>query len=256
MQYSVKQLAKLAGITVRTLHHYDRIGLLKPAHRAASKYRYYGQAELLRLQQILFYRELDFTLSEIAGMLDDPGFDLLGALAGHKNALQLRKKRIDILLQTIDKTIDHLKQQNMLTPEELYEGLPKEKGAAYRSEALKKYGEKAVETAENYLRSMGKTDFEALKAEQKAVTAQLAGMIQEKPDAAAVQQVIARHYDIIRKFWGTHGSADKQAEAYAGLGQLYVDDERFTLIDGRPQPGFAAFMQKAMASFAQTMLAD
>ena len=78
-KYSVKQLSELAGVTVRTLHHYDRIGLLSPAQRSESGYRYYGRAELLRLQQILFYRELGFRLQEIGDILDDPSFDLLTA---------------------------------------------------------------------------------------------------------------------------------------------------------------------------------
>ncbi|WP_343702573.1 MerR family transcriptional regulator [Chitinophaga sp.] len=92
--YSVKKLARLAGVSVRTLHLYDKMGLLEPSVRTQARYRLYGEKELLRLQQILFYRELDFPLKEIRDILDDPTFDLAQALEGHKKALQARQERI------------------------------------------------------------------------------------------------------------------------------------------------------------------
>ena len=100
IQYSVKQLAQLAGISVRTLHLYDQLGLLKPNIRTVARYRLYGEKELLRLQQILFYKELDFPLQEIGKILDDPDFDLVEALLSHKNALEIRRDRIGTLLTT------------------------------------------------------------------------------------------------------------------------------------------------------------
>jgi DNA-binding transcriptional MerR regulator len=111
-KFSVKGLAKLAGVSVRTLHHYDKIGLLRPAVRTDANYRYYSEKELLRLQQIMLYKELDFSLSQIAEILDDPEFDILNAMQEHKAALQKRKERIGQLLQTIDSTIDQLKNKN------------------------------------------------------------------------------------------------------------------------------------------------
>src|SRR5580693_1755938 len=95
VNYSVKQIARLAGVSVRTLHLYDQIGLLKPSVRTRAGYRQYGEPELLRLQQILFYRELDFPLKEIAEILNDPDFDLIRALAGHKQALSARRDRLN-----------------------------------------------------------------------------------------------------------------------------------------------------------------
>ena len=117
-KYSVKQLAKLAGITPRTLHLYDQLKLLKPALRTPAGYRYYNQHELLRLQQILFYKELDFPLKEIGRILDEPGFELLNALESHKKALTLKKARISTLLKTIDKTIITLKNKEMFNAED------------------------------------------------------------------------------------------------------------------------------------------
>ena len=251
--YPVKKLAKLAGVSVRTLHLYDEIGLLKPAVRTEARYRFYGEEELLRLQQILFYKELGFSLQEIGELLDDPEFDLCGALENHKAALLERRLRVDAMLKTIDKTIQHLKEKNMLQPEELYEGLPKETAEAWRKEALAKYGEEATH-AENTLRKMSKEEITKLKAEQETISRSLLALMNEDPASEKVQQTIALHYANIRAFWGTTHSPDAQGEAYAGLGKLYTEDERFTKVDGKSQPGFAAFLQKAMAHFTETKL--
>ena len=149
-QYSVKQLAKLAGVSVRTLHLYDEKGLLKPFVRTEAKYRYYGEKELLKLQQILFYKELDFSLQDIGDIMNDPDFDVINALESHKTALKARQNRLSTLLQTIDKTIFHLlNKDKMLQHEDLYEGLPKEKAEAYRAEAIERWGQDTVEKSEN-----------------------------------------------------------------------------------------------------------
>lgn len=253
--YSVQKIAKLAGVSVRTLHLYDQIGLLKPSVRTEARYRLYGEKELLRLQQILFYKELDFPLKEIQVILDDPDFNLVEALLSHKESLKARIDRISILLETIDKTVNHLKTGTiMLKPEELYEGLAKETAEAYRTEATKKYGLEAVEHSEKAMGKMTKEQFETLKNELKENAGALFELKAEDPASIKVQKLIARHYEIIRIFWGTQGTSDKQADAYKGLGQLYVNDERFTMINGEPQPDYAVFLSKAMAYFADNRL--
>ncbi|MEQ9439151.1 MAG: MerR family transcriptional regulator [Cyclobacteriaceae bacterium] len=255
MHYTVKQLADLAGVSVRTLHVYDRKGLLKPLARTEARYRLYGPAELLRLQQILFYKELDFPLKEIKAMLDDPEFDLVQALKAHKTALNVRRERIGTLLNTIDNTIEHLKNETVMEkPEDLYQGLPKEFGTTYRDEAIEEYGAESVEKSESYLLSQGKEGFEKLKQAQQENSQKLFTLRNEDPRGEVVQQEVAHHYEIIRQFWGTFGSDDKQAEAYAGLGELYVNDERFTQVNGVPQPEYARFLREAMKHFADTRL--
>lgn len=254
-EYGVKKVSKLSGVSVRTLHHYDSIGLLKPSSRTEYGYRYYGEVQLLRLQQILFYKELGFPLREIREVLDDAGFDLLGALRNHKSALEARRKRISHLLVTIDTTIRNLNKGEIMTnPAQLYEGLPQEVGTTYRQKALDEYGQEAVEQSEKGLIKLGKEDFQKLKAEQDQIASELFAQQHENPESEAVQQLTARHYANIRMFWGTSSLPDKQGEAYAGLGDLYVSDERFTAVDGVPQPAFALFMQKAMRHFARTHL--
>ena len=255
-KYSVKKLSELAGISVRTLHYYDQIGLLKPSIRTEARYRFYGSEELFRLQQILFYKELDFPLEKIHEILDDPDFDLMLALSNHKTALKEKRDRIDILIDTIDKTINNQfkNDKTMLKPEELYEGLSKETADSYRKEAIKKYGKKTVETSEKSLQQLTKEQFAALRQEQQDITAELFALVNEDYTSAEVQAVIARHYANTRKFWGTYDSSDTQSEQYAGLGDLYINDERFTMIDGKAQPAFAQFLSKAMGYFANNNL--
>jgi DNA-binding transcriptional MerR regulator len=251
-RYSVKKLAELAGVSVRTLHLYDEIGLLKPSVRTEKKYRYYGRAEALRLQQILFYKELGMPLKEIAGILDDPQFDPVRSLEEHKKVLMQKQQQLSTLLHTIDKTIDHLKNETMLTVEELYEGMPKEQAEAYRSEAKQKWGD-AVDRSENHLQKKSKQEFEQLKQEAGKNWTLLISLMNEDPAGEKVQAAIAEHYELIREFWGTAALPDKQADAYAGLGDLYISDERYTVVDGKPNPQFAQFMSIAMKQFAKKL---
>jgi DNA-binding transcriptional MerR regulator len=251
--YSVNELAKLAGVSVRTLHLYDKMGLLKPSKRSPKGYRIYGQKELLKLQQVLFYKELDMPLREIARILDDPLFDLIKSLEVHRHELRSREKRIHILLDTIDKTISHLKNKTMLTDDELYEGIPKEQAEAWRKEATIKWGDK-VEKSEEQLRKMSKSDLKILQAEQNQIILELRQLVNEDPTGRKVQKAIAAHYANIRKFWGTHGDSDSQADAYKGLGKLFAKDERYTAIQGKPDPQFATFICKAMEHYSDVNL--
>lgn len=252
--YSVKQLAKLSGVSVRTLHLYDKMKLLVPQLRTRAGYRMYGEKELLRLQQILFYKELDFTLKDIAKILGEPGFDIIEALKGHKKALIQKKTRINILLSTINNTINNLKNKTMLNADELYDGLSPQQAAAYRQEAIENYGNEVVERAENYLKKLNKDELKKLVDKQKQLGASLYELKAMDPTSAQVQELIAQHYTNTRKLWGTDGLTDKQAETYKGLGNLYLTDERFVLTGDRHDPTFAEFVKDAMAHFADEQL--
>ncbi|MCJ7738454.1 MAG: MerR family transcriptional regulator, partial [Anaerolineae bacterium] len=117
--YRISELARMAGVSVRTLHHYDHIGLLAPSARTEAGYRLYGDADLLRLQQILFFKELDIPLGDVRQILDDPGFDQVAALAQHRQSLLGRIERLRRLLKTIDRTMQKLTEDDMtLTDEE------------------------------------------------------------------------------------------------------------------------------------------
>ncbi|MDR7128135.1 DNA-binding transcriptional MerR regulator [Algoriphagus sp. 4150] len=246
--YTVKQLSGLAGVTVRTLHLYDKIGLLKPSVRTEKRYRLYGEEELLRLQQILFYRELDIPLRDITDMLNDPGFDLIKALEGHKAAMKARKKRVAEILATIDKTILKLKGKTEMTHEELYAGLPKEKAAEWQKFAKEKWPEQ-VAYGEQMLLKMDRNEFQQLQDDFKANMDALVALRRQSPESADVQSEIAKHCRYIQQFWGR---TDDISEAYKGLGQLYVDVPAYTTVNGASDKDFAIFMRDAMHHYVET----
>jgi hypothetical protein len=142
----------------------------------------------------------------------------------------------------------------MLNTEELYKGLPKEQAAAYRKEAVEKYGAGTVERSEKHINSTSKEKVKLLAKQQTEIMQQLALAKHEDPAGAHVQQLIQQHYQNIRQFWGTAGDEDKQPARYKGLGNLYVADERFTMVDGVPQPDFNSFLSKAMIYYADHTL--
>ncbi len=139
--YTVKQLSDLAGVSVRTLHYYDEIGLLRPAAHGDNRYRYYDEEALLRLQQILFFRELDFSLGDIKEIMDRPDFNLIEALQAHRQALKQRAGRLHRLISTVDKTILHLKGEPEMSPQSLFEEFSEEKQKAYEDEIRRRYGD-------------------------------------------------------------------------------------------------------------------
>jgi len=249
--YTVQQLARLAGVSVRTLHHYDHIGLLKPSARTAAGYRLYDETDLLRLQQILFFRELDFPLAEIEAILDDPGFDQVQALRDHRELLQQESDRLERLLKTIEKTISKLTEDNMtMTDAELYEGFTPEQIERYTREVNERYDPKIVAESNRRVRNMTKAQWQAVKAEGGAVAQQLADLMDKKPSDAAVQAAIARHYAWVDNFW------HPTAESYRGLGQGYAEDPEFRAFYDKYRSGLADFMCAAMTYYADHTLTE
>jgi DNA-binding transcriptional MerR regulator len=247
--YTVSQLAKMAGVSVRTLHHYDHIGLLKPSARSEAGYRLYVERDLLRLQQILFYKELDLPLGEIRDILDDAGFDQVQALEEHRRLLQKRAERLERLIQTIDRTIQRITEDTMeLTDEELYEGFTKEQRERYQREAREMYDPALVEESERRVRKMSKEQWNAVKQEGDEVTRGIAALADRDPGDPTVQRLIARHYAWIEQFYPC------SAEMYRGLGQLYTEHPEFRATYDRYRPGLADFMQKAMSYYADHTL--
>lgn len=247
--YTVSQLAKMAGVSVRTLHHYDNIGLLGPSARSKAGYRLYQKADLLRLQQILFFKELDFPLNQIKDILDDPHFDKVDALESHRQLLHQEIGRLTCLLKTIDKTLDDLTEDTMtLTDAELYEGFSPEKIARYKQEARELYDPDLVEQSEKRVRKMSKTQWQAVKQEGDDVTRGLAQLMGSPPNSEAVQQLIARHHAWIENFYPA------SAEIYRGLGQMYTDNPEFRQFYDNYRPDLADFMQTAMTHYADHIL--
>src|SRR3990170_4415689 len=145
MAYTVKAVANMAGITIRTLHHYDRVGLLKPASVSPSGYRLYSEADLERLQQILFFRELGFGLGEIRAILDDPSFDRREALVTQKRLLIEKQRRLGSLVALIDVSIDAMERGTKLDKDTMFEGFDESKIKEYTEEARARWGSENVD---------------------------------------------------------------------------------------------------------------
>jgi DNA-binding transcriptional MerR regulator len=247
--HTIGRLARAAGVSVRTLHHYDQIGLLRPAGRTRAGYRLYSQPETLRLQQILFFRELDVPLDEVRRMLDDPGFDQVTALEQHRRLLLQRRDRLTRLLTTIDTTIDALTEDSMpLTDEELYEGFTTEQIERYEREAREMYDPALVEESKRRVKRMSRAEWKAVGAEGEAVTTGLAALTDREPGDPQVQELIARHHAWIENFYPC------SAEVYRGLGQGYVEHPEFRAHYEKYKPGLADFLSMAMSHYADQVL--
>ena len=247
--YTVSRLARMAGVSVRTLHHYDQIGLLRPSARTEAGYRLYGEPELLRLQQILFFKELDMPLEDVRRVLDDPGFDQVAALEQHRQSLQRRVERLMRLLKTIDRTIDRIREDDMtLTDEELYEGFTPEQIEQVKREVREMYDPALVEESERRVKKMSRAQWKAVGAEGEAVTTALAALADRDPGDAEVQKLIARHHAWIENFYPC------SAEVYRGLGRGYVEHPKFRAFYERYRLGLADFMCAAMSRYADQVL--
>ncbi len=247
--YTINQLATMAGVSVRTLHHYDQIGLLRPTTRSMAGYRLYQEAELLRLQQILFYKELDLPLDEIRRILERPDFNLVAALEGHRRDLRQRAERLETLLTTIDKTIAKLTEANMeLTDAELYEGFTEEEIERDKREVSERYDPALVAESNRRIRKLSREQWQAVKQEGADVSLLIAGLMDKAPGDPEVQKAVARHHAWIENFYPA------SAEVYRGLGQGYASDARFRAFFDKFRPGLADFMQAAMAFYAEHTL--
>ncbi|CAN5343213.1 MerR family transcriptional regulator [soil metagenome] len=255
--YTVSQLARLSGTSVRALHHYDEIGLLKPASVGDNGYRYYGRAELLRLQQILVHREFDIALSDIGPLLDSASADRLATLREQRRRMEAQADRYRRLARTIDRTIAELEGRDTVMDKQLYEGFSPEKQAEYEAWLIDRYGEPARERIE-----MGRVAMAAMspgertdwKAEADALRddfalAMAGGSASDDP---ALDPLLARHHEWVGRTWKTPPTA----QAYAGLGRLYVENAEFKALYDAARPGLATWMAEAMAAYAGRALTD
>lgn len=247
MNYSIKQLSDLAGVSSRTLRYYDKIGLLKPESINASGYRVYGTRQVDLLQQILFFRELKFSLKEIHEMLASPDFNLLSALTEQHKKLNAEKARLNQLIATVEKTLTSQKGETIMTDQEKFEGFKKEKldqnEKKYGKEIREKYGEDVVEESNKQFANLSKKDYEASMAVQNEMFQNLQEALNlNDPASTPAQKAAELHRQWLCYFWpkGTYSK-----EAHAGLAQMYVDDSRF-----------ASYYENNVAKGAAKMLRD
>lgn len=244
---TVKQLAALSGITVRALHHYDEIGLLRPAAVGANGYRYYGRAEQLRLQRILFHRELGVPLSAIAELLEREGDNQIGVLLQHREKLAAELERFRVLIETIDNTIADLNGENAMSTTDLFKGFSPEKQADHEAWLIERYGEPMRESIAHSNQSFAKLS----SAEQQTrlsllqeVEQLLANALRQgvSTSSEALDGPLESHRAWVSTMWGRPCSLD----AYAGLADLYLSHPDFIARYEAIEPGFAEFLAAAM----------
>lgn len=224
MSYTVKQLANLAGITPRTLRHYDKVGLLSPASHGKNGYRYYEDEELNRLQQILFFKELEFPLKEIKRILSHPNFDPKDSLLYQKRLLTLKKKRLERIIKSIDKTILRMNNQQKPSNEDMYEGLSSEVIDEYKKEAKERWGgTDAYKQSQERVKNFTKDDWKTIKEEGRKNMEDLVALMLEGKEvtSAEVQKEVEVHYKGISRFY------DCSMQMYHGLADMYLTDQRF-----------------------------
>ena len=249
MEYTINRLAKLAGVSTRTLRYYDQCGLLPPKAVRTNGYRIYGETEVNRLQQILYYRELGVELSEIGRILSEKDFDGLSSLQNHLAALREKRARLDLLIGNVQKSISAMKGETTMTDEEKFEGF-KEKLISdnernYGEEIRGKYGDETVDRSNAKLKNMTKEQYAELEALTQELSSTLkAAFEQGDPGSDLAQKACALHKRWLCFYWDHYSK-----EAHRGVAQMYVDDPRFTAYFDKIAPGCAVFLRDAVRIF-------
>jgi len=238
--FTVKQLSKLAGVTPRTLHHYDAIGLLKPSRVGDNGYRYYGEESLLRLQQILFYRELGIPLEDIKKIMGRRDFDVLGALHSHKDALQKQVARLNRLIGTVDNTINHLKGNNAMSNKAYFEGFSEEEQEKYAAEAEKMYDPETVRESNRKWKAYPAARKEAILAEGNAIYTDMIAAMPKGAASSEVQGIVERWRRHMDYFW------TPKLDQLLDLVNGYNDDPRFRANFDKMHPQLAEFFREAV----------
>jgi DNA-binding transcriptional MerR regulator len=243
--YTVKQLSALAGVTPRTLRHYDQIDLLKPESIGENGYRYYGEQSMLRLQQILFYRELGFNLDSIRDVLSRPEFQVLDALVEHRESLQGRVRRLERLIQTVDKTITHLKGENLMSPKGLFEGFSEEQQEEYAKQAEQMYDPETVRESNRKWKNYSAEKKQAIMDEGKHVYLDMIAAMPKGADSPEVQAIVERWRMHMDYFW------TPDLDQLLALASMYGESPDFKANFDQMHPELADFMKKAVTVYVE-----
>jgi MerR family transcriptional regulator, thiopeptide resistance regulator len=245
MVYTVKKLARLAGVSVRTLHYYDQIGLLHPSSLGENGYRYYADSALLRLQQVLFYREMEFSLEMIKNLLNSADFDVLTALQSHKKSLQGRVKRLERLLLTVDETIERVKGNANMDDKGLFEGFSEEQQEKFAKEAEQLYDPQVVRDSNRRWKAYPQEEKERILNEGKTIYLEMAACMPAGASSPQAQTLVARWHKNMEYFWIPND------EQLLGLASGYNTDARFKANFDKIHPNLAAFMLQAVTVYVE-----
>lgn len=248
MDMKVKEVAELVGVSIRTLHHYDQIGLLTPKEITDSGYRLYSEENLETLQQILFFKELGFTLKEIKKIINSPSFNRQEALILQRKMLIEKRKKVDKMIETIDKTIKHMAGEIQMTNEERFEGINVGFNQ-FEEEARRRWGNQSIDEINAKLKGMSKDEQNDLSDRWDMIFNKLACLCDQSPESQEVQATIKQWYDFLNENFSKYS-----LDAFYGLGQLYINDERFTKNIDQYGEGLAKLMSEAMEVFTNNQI--
>lgn len=239
MEYTVNALSRLAVVSKRTLRYYDEIGLLHPKRKSSNGYRIYGEQEVEKLQQILFYRHLDMPLEEIQRIMNDPKFDA-------------QKAQLDLLLETIDKTLASKRGEREMTDKEKFEGFKQEaiekNEKQYGKEIKEKYGRDTVEKSNQKMTGLSQEEYQMMQELAEKILIELKKSMQTNDPTSEEAFKLAR----LHKEWLSYSWPTYSKEAHRGLAQMYVDDPRFTAYyDEQAGIGAAEFLRKAIFHYTR-----
>ena len=248
---TVKQVATVSGVSIRALHHYDAIGLLRPAHIGRNGYRYYSREDLLRLQQILIHRELGIPLAQIAAIIDAPGFDRVAALESQRRRLASEAKRYALLVRTIDRTIASLKGDRAVRNADLYKGISAEKQADYEAWLVEKYGgdmPDRIDASKKSFESLSEAEKARLTDELKAVEEDWSDAMRRgvPADSTALDPLVERFRQWVGIMWGK----PCPPEALTGLADLHLSHPDFVARYEALGEGFSGYHAEAMKAYA------
>ncbi len=253
MKYKVKEVADLVGISVRTLHHYDQIDLLKPDFLSDAGYRLYSDNNLEKLQQILYFKELNFNLQEIKNILDNPEFDRKHALKSQKSLLFKKKKRLEKIIASIDKSLEAIESGVKMSKNDMFESFNmtniEEHQKKYAEETKQKYGHTdAFSESHKRTSNYSKEDWASIMEKADDIYKSLAQLMDKEPSDLDVQEKIHAWREYINDNYYTC-----TPEIFEGLGNLYVEDERFTANIDKYHQGLAIFMKKAIDYYCNNL---
>ena len=250
MEYTIKQLSDLSGVTPRTLRWYDQLGLLRPGRLTDAGYRIYGPPEVDRLQEILFYRELDFSLEDIRRLLDDPAYDRQTALQSQLAELLARRERLDRLILTITQTIESSKGGRIMSDHEKFEALKRrtveENEARYGRELRSAYGDATIDRANARVLALSEEEHRQWQELGRSIQEALAEAVQSGADPAGAE---GQHIAALHRQWLSFSWERYAPQAHAGLVRLYTQDPRFTAYYDRDVPGCSAFLERAVLAW-------
>ncbi len=245
IMYTVGQLSKIAGITIRALRYYDKLGILKPSSIGGNGYRYYDDQNLIILQEIMLYRELDLSLEQIKNILGSRDFEVLPALLNHKENILNRIDRLNILVGTIDQTISHLKGEINMNKNQLFSGFSEEEQERYAAEAENLYDKETVRQSNRKWKSYSDQEKKRILDEGKAIYKEMVNEITAGPASSKVQALVERWRQHMNYFW------TPDLDQLVGLAALYNDDPRFKANYDLMHPELASFMLKAVTYYVE-----